>query len=159
MTVTIKRYTAQDIQQCIISVEKFLTEDRTQNGYENHYKKLDIDKQKMYNLLYSKLSDPDFFCMLVFEDSEIVGGLCAYIAQPIFSSDRIAYDQLFYMQPDFKNLKAVVRLLSKYVEWAKERGAIECRMCSSTGYNQQGFTKLCNRYGFKQFEIGFVKEF
>ena len=157
--ITIRRYTVQDIDKIITLIEDFLQEDRGDVSYENHYKSIDFDKQKVYSTLINRHNDPDFFCHVVLCDQEIVGGFCAYIAQPFFTTDRIAYDQLLYITPTFVNVRAVIRLIQKYVEWASQRNVVECRLCSSTGYNQEAFTKLCKYTGFKSFEIGFVRRF
>lgn len=159
MEIRIRRYNQQDIEPCLDHIENFLTEDRGKENYVNHYKAIDFDRQKMHNILNRRHNDIDFFCNLIFADEEIVGGLCAFVAEPIYSSDRIAYDQLVYVTPTFRNVKAVIRLLQTYIEWAQRRSVVECRLTSSTGFNQQGFTKLCQRMGFTQFEVGFVRRF
>ena len=154
----LRRYKKEDIEQCIVQTQAFLIEQR-KGKYQNHYKELDLDTEKMYNGLVSRLNDPDFFLNIITADKEIVGGLCGYIASPMFSNHRIAYDQMFYITPKFKNLKAVMKLIQSYIYWAEQRDAVECRLCSSTGFNQQGFTKLCQRNNFTQFEVGFVRKF
>lgn len=157
--IKIRRYTSADIEQCIVQVQQFLVEDRTNDGYENHYKNIDFDAKKVYKMLSQHVNDIDFFLNIITVDEEIVGGLCARVMSPFYSKDRIAYDQIFYITPEFKNLRAVMKLFKSYVEWASRRNVVECRMCSSTGFNQEGFTKLCQRLGFKQFEVGFSKGF
>jgi hypothetical protein len=157
--IIIRRYREQDIPQILSYVQECLIEDRGDKEYTNHYKDVDFDRQKVHNTFIHRINDPDFFCNLIFADEDIVGGLCAYVAEPFFSSDRIAYDQLLYITPTFHNVKAVIRLFKSYIEWAERRNTIECRMCSSTGYNQEGFTKLCQRMGFTQFEVGFARRF
>jgi len=157
--VVIKRYRIEDIEGILDHIHNFLVEDRGQEGYENHYKNIDFDRSKVYNTLINRVNDIDFFCNLIFLDQDIVGGLCAYVAEPFFSSERIAYDQIFYVTPTFANVPAVIRLLRTYVEWAEQRNVVECRMCSSTGYNQEAFTKLCQLNGFTKFEVGFARRF
>lgn len=159
MALTIRRYKKEDISKCLYHIEQFLNENRGDESYTNHYKDIDFNYEKMHNILTKRINDIDFFCNLIFDGNEIVGGLCAEVAEPIFSSERIAYDQLFYVTPSFHNGKAVIRLFQTYIEWAKRRNVVECRMCSSTGYNQEGFTKLCQHMGFTQFEVGFARRF
>jgi hypothetical protein len=93
------------------------------------------------------------------KDENIVGGLCAELSTPVYSSDLIAYDQILYTVPDFNNVKALIALIKSYVKWAENIGAVEARLCSTTGYKQDGFTKLCNRFGFEQFGIDFARRF
>lgn len=157
--IIIRRYKLQDIVTIVELIDRFLLESRGKNNESNHYKDIDMDKDKVYTLLNRQIKNQDFFLNVVIKDDEIVGGLCAFIAEPIFSSQRIAYDQIFYMVPEYSNLRCTLKLFKTYINWAKEREAIECRMCSSTKINQQGFTKLCTKMGFEQFEVGFARRF
>lgn len=157
--ISIRRYTLEDIPRMLDLVEAFFNENRNSEEYTNHYKAIDFDRKKVYSILESRINDPDFFANLIYLDEEVVGGLCAYIATPFYSSDRIAYDQIFYITPTFTNVSAVIRLLRIYVKWAEQRKAVECRMCSSTKYKPEAFTKLCKLTGFEQFEIGFARRF
>lgn len=156
--IVLRNYDAQDISAMIELTAQFLSEDRGSEGYVNHFKALDFNPKKLQDALNRGLNNPHFFCSLITEDEEIVGGLCATIGAPFYSSDLIAYDEIFYIRPDFTNLKAVFRLVGRYVNWARDTGAVECRLCSSTGFNQHGFTILCKRLGFSQFEIGFMRK-
>lgn len=158
-TICIKRYTIEDIDKIIHYAKEFVSNDRGKSDYECHFKNVDIDEEKVYNIFINRINDVDFFCNLIFYDQEIVGGLCADVAQPFFSSKRIAYDNFLYVTPTFVNVRAVTRLIQTYIDWAAQRDVVECRLCSSTGFNQKAFTKLCQLKGFKQFEIGFAKGF
>ncbi len=157
--IIIRRYKKSDVSVLIDLIERFLLEARGKAEESNHYKDIDMDKEKVYTLLNRQITNKDFFLNVVTKDDEIVGGLCAYIAEPIFSSKKIAYDQIFYMVPEYSNLRCTIKLFKTYINWAERQGAIECRMCSSTKINQQGFTKLCTKMGFEQFEVGFARRF
>lgn len=159
MTIVIRRYVEEDIAQCIVSVQDFFENNRGDETYSNDQNHIDFSTEKLYKVLKSNVDNLDFFLNVITDNEKIVGGLCAFIGSPIFTDDRIAYDQILYTAVDFNNLKAVTRLISSYVEWAKRRGVKECRLCNSTGFNQRGFTTLCKRNGFKQFEVGFAKRF
>lgn len=158
MSIVIRRFKESDLEHALDVLQNFFDEDRGID-YENHHKAIALDRKKMYNKLVLHLKDPDFFCSFIFQDEKIVGGLCASIDSPIYSSERIAYDHLFYVSPEFKHIPAVIRLLKEYMKWAERRNVLECHLCSSTLYKQDAFTKLCKKMGFNQFEIGFARRF
>jgi hypothetical protein len=154
--IIIRRYKKNDVDFCIKRIEQYLENPMYGN---THYKGLDFSKEKMYKHLTNHLFNDDFFCNLIIADEEIVGGLCAYIASPIFSEDCFAYDQLLYVVPTFKHRTATIRLIQSYIQWAQERKAKQCFLRTSTLYKEEGFTKLCQRLGFARFETGFAKDF
>ncbi len=136
-----------------------MEENRGDDSYTNHCKAIDFDRTKVYNQLVSRVNDIEFFLNVIEEDGEIVGGMCAYTAAPFYSFRKVAYDQLVYVKPTYRSAKAVIRLIQSYIRWAERRDVVECRLCSSTGYKQESFTKLCQRLGFTQFEVGFSRRF
>jgi hypothetical protein len=154
----LRRYKRTDIPAMIAMVQASLIENRSQ-AFDHHYKGLDFDAEKVYKVLDRNVHNKDFFCLLLVQSEEIVGGLAAEIAEPMFSSSRIAFDHFLYIHPDHTNLRAVVRMIKNYICWAEDNNAAECRLCSSIGYNHEGFTKLCKYLKFNQFEIGFARRF
>lgn len=145
-SIVIKRYIKKDIPEMIKLVEDFFYKSRQQ--HINHYNYIDFDSEKLYKLLEREENNIEFFCNLIVSDNEIVGGLCAIVESPIYSNQRIAYDQIFYIKPEFVNIRATIELINSYVEWAKRRQVIECRLSSTTGFKIEAFTKLCNKNGF-----------
>ena len=153
----IRDYKQEDIPTLVEGIGDYLSGETYAEG-NTAFKGLAYDHEKMYKTLNEHLSNVDFFCKLIIADEEIVGGLCAYVATPIFSSDRFAYDQLLYVLPKFKDNTAVIRLIQSYTEWAKSRKVKQCYLRTSTLYKETGFTKLCQRLGFSHYETGFAKE-
>ena len=156
---TIRRYKQSDIETIIQHVKNFLSENRGDETYTNHFKSIDFDEARLYKKLNDNVYNVEFFLNIIEVNEEIVGGLCATVAQPIYSNQTIAYDQLLYTTPHYNVVRAVTELINSYVEWSKRRGVFECRLCSSTGFKQDGFSILMKRAKFQQFEIGFAKRF
>lgn len=152
----IRRYREGDIPTCISHIQNYL-EGNTYTEGNDHYKGLDFSTSKMYKVLIDNLADVRFFCNLIIADENVVGGLCAYVAEPIFSNRTFAYDQFLYVVPEFKNYKAVFRLIKSYTDWAKRRDVAQCYLRTSTLYRSDSFAKLCKRLGFEKYEIGFAK--
>lgn len=155
--LVLRRYKEEDIKQCIVHVKRYTNGEIYSEG-NSHYKGLDFDEEKMYKVLSSHVNDVNFFCDIIVADTEIVGGLCAYVATPIFSSETFAYDQFFCVSPDIKHSTAALRLIKSYIKWSERRKVKQCYLRTSTLYNETGFTKLCKKLGFEHYETGFAKE-
>lgn len=153
MSFTIRRLRKEEIPEVIEKIEAYLKDE----AHPNYYKDIDIDKEKLYKIVSSRLNDPLFFACVIISDNEIVGGMCAEIAAPIFSSDLIAFDQIIYTLPRYNVVKAILKLILHYHQWAKDRGAVEARLCTASGYKAEKFAKLAERCGFTQFEVGFSR--
>jgi hypothetical protein len=154
----IRPYRAVDIPIILDGIEEFLTEER-ETGEFNHYKNIDFDKDKMYRILESQVSNrKSFFVNLIVRDGMPVGGLCAQAAEYIFSQEKVAFDNLLFLRKEHANLKATIMLIESYCEWAELVGAREVLLRTSTGYKHKAFGKLLTRQGFTQFEAGYSKE-
>ena len=158
MMFTIRRYNLDDIPQMINHVSNFLTENRGKD-YQNHFASIDFAPDKLYEVLKSNVNNIEFFTNLIIADGEVVGGLCAIVAAPIYSNQKIAYDQLLYVTPRYNVVRAVRELIKSYVEWAERRGVHHCRLASSTGFNTKAFGMLCKRSGFIENETGYMRKF
>lgn len=153
--VVIRRYTEKDIKRCVAGVAEYIRDGKYGNDY---YKGLAFDVDKLRRVLEIHIDDVNFFCNIIVKDDEPVGGMCAYVATPIFSSERFAYDQFLYVLPTFKHLTAVPRLVKSYIAWSKRRNVRFCYLRTSTLYRADSFAKLCKRLGFNHYETGFAME-
>lgn len=155
MTVTIRRYEQSDIGVLLDLIEEFLYQSR--EGAINHFSYVDFDRSKVYDILNRRLQDKDFFCSVVVKDGTIVGGLAGSVDELVFSRQLIAVEWLLYFSPQFSSVKAVLRLVTSFVTWAKSRNAVEVQIANSSGYKQEKFAGLMKLAGFTQSMIGFNK--
>lgn len=158
MALLIRQYIRKDIEELLDEVGAYVKDETYNQETQDYFKGLDFSREKLYNFFIQHLHDKDVFVNLIFEDEKIVGGLCAYIASPIFSTTTYAYDQLLYVKPGFSHPTAIITVIKRYEKWAKARGASVCYLRTSTLYRLEEFTKLCNKLGYKHFETGFAKE-
>lgn len=145
--IKMRRYKKEDIDNCVEGINQFLLENRG-TDYQNNYAELDLDRKKLYTTLVSRVNDPHFFLnILVNDEDEILGALCAEISAPIFSSQLLAYDHIIYMNPGFVNIRGLITLINAYKSWAQDMGAVRWRLSTTTGFETAKFTKLCQRIG------------
>lgn len=154
-----RRYCDSDIKTMLDRIEEFLTHDRFM-GFENHFKGVSFDREKMENKLRDNLDNRRFFANLIFnEEGTLVAGLCGEICEYIFSSDTLAADYIFYFSPEFTNLTALFAIIRSYVDWAEEHKVREVQLSSSTWFKQTKFEKLMRYIDFKPFMAGYSRRF
>lgn len=61
-----------------------------------------------------------------------------------------AYEQLLYVEPDFRKSSFGSRLITEFCNGAKERGACEIIAGTSLGYRTASIVRLYERKGFTQ---------
>lgn len=141
----IRRYGVEDIPQMLDAVGVFL-------GKSETYKRTHYKRDKLRYMLEQNVRNNRFFCNVGIEDVEgkevVIGGLCAQVHEYTFSKEIYAADHIFYITEDRRGLRLATDLVEGYVEWAKKRGARECRLANSTGYKVEAYGKLCERLGF-----------
>lgn len=155
MAVTIRRYRLTDIDAILDLVESFLHQERA--GVVNHFNYLDFDRAKVYDILNRRISDKDFFCSVVVENDKIVGGLAGSVDELVFSRQLFAVEWLLYFTPSFSSVRVVLRLITSFVTWAKERNAMEVQIANSSGFKQEKFASLMKLAGFSQSMVGFSR--
>jgi hypothetical protein len=153
----IQRYCEADIPEMIASIKQFMQEKR-EDGYVNHYADIDFCEEKLYSLLTSNLDNVEFFTNIVRDESgKIVGGLCGYVTEYVFSYERVAVEQLLYFDPAQSNVKTLLELLKTFIEWAERRKVREVQIHTSTGFKPEKFALLMKRCNFQQFAVGFSR--
>lgn len=156
-TFTVRRYTTEDIPAIIALQEAFLFADR--DGHVNHFKGIEVDQEKLYNLLKLNVRNIRFFTNLVTtEDGKIVGILSGHVTEYYFSRECLASDLIFFFDENYSNLAALTTLIKSYVSWAEKRQVREVQLRTSTTFKQDKFGLLMRRMGFSQFETGYSKE-
>lgn len=145
-----------EITELIDVVLRFFNEQRVE-GLHNRYFGIDIDTEKVYNWIKVSELDPCRFTRVVIADGKIVGGIAGHISEYVFSKEKLAADQLIYLDPAYSNTRAVFALIDAFVGWAQEQGAREVMLSTSSGFKMDKFGKLVGRKGFKLSAQGYVR--
>ena len=95
---------------------------------------LDLDKSASYLISLILNTSGDYFVWVAENDAgEVVGGMAGYCVPSWFGPDKLASDISLFIKPEARGGMAAVRLIKKFIEWAKERGAKQIRPGVSTG--------------------------
>lgn len=92
------------------------------------------------------------------DEGKMVGALAGVITPHFLTTDHLAQELLWYVAPEHRgNLKAG-KMLSAFMEWAKDNGATAIAMVALNKSNDS-VGKLYIKRGFKSVETQFLKFF
>lgn len=127
-----------------------------------NYQMITPDPDRIRYVLEHNATGGTAFAAWVLCDSHdrVQGGGGGWCVMNIMSTDMVADDIFMWIEPEFRSLPAVFRLVNAYVEWAKARGAKLIRASHTGGSFKKGskeqelYDKLLRRLGFE--EVGSV---
>jgi hypothetical protein len=85
--------------------------------------------------------------VLVTPDDEVVGGVCGYCVTQLLSWDKMTGDIFLFIDPEWRSLPNVLKLMLAYKDWAIDCGATIISATQTGGYKQDQLGKLLERYG------------
>ncbi len=81
----------------------------------------------------------------------IAGGIVCLTSKDWFNNDVIAFEQVFYIKPDYRASRASFLLLDAFIAWSKHMGASRIQCGTTTGINTRGCIRLYEHFGFTQY--------
>jgi len=98
--------------------------------------------------------------VLVSEEEGVVVGSIAAIVNPWFMnfSDRIAHEQWWWVDPDFRGKGVAVGLLKEMEKWAKDAGARVIIMTSLHSEDSSDVENYYKNHKFMYLESNWIKE-
>ena len=92
------------------------------------------------------------YAVFILEDDGVIGMLTCLSAGNVFSPERYALNDLIFIQPDKRGIRAFKMLLDAYVSWADERGLHDKRLSVGT---RKDLSPLMSRFGFRPIGMNF----
>lgn len=118
---------------------------------ESAYSFLPFEREKVRRTVVSFLEDTANQCGLVADNAGcLVGMLGGHTGDYFFCDTLVAYDAVFYVEPDYRGSTVAPRLIRAFREWAISRGAAEVCLGISTNVNAARTGKFYERLGFQQ---------
>jgi len=114
-----------------------------------HYVGIKVDARRVDQLMYDGLKHEDKFMarVLVTPEDRIVGGICGYCVTQLLSFDKMTGDIFLYIDPEWRSLPNVLKLMMAYRDWGIAQGATIISATQTGGYKQDALGKLLERYG------------
>lgn len=118
---------------------------------ESAYAFLPYDRAKVRQLIVDYIEDTTTRCGLVAErDGRLIAMLGGYLGDYLFCDERLAVDEIVFVDPDHRGGMTAVRLIRGFQRWATEQGARELCLGISTNIHPESTGRLYQRLGFEQ---------
>lgn len=88
------------------------------------------------------------------DDGLVCGFLIAELASPWYTPTPIAAERVLYVHPQCRRSGHAHRLIQRYIDWGRERGAAEILIGNSLGIQAEKVRALCESLGFEA--IGYI---
>jgi GNAT superfamily N-acetyltransferase len=100
---------------------------------------LPFDHVKVATMFSAAIANPDKYFAWVVEDEfgMVVGGMLGEMAEMYFSDVKFAFEYAVYITPDARGTYAGRRLISQFIDWAQEHGAVEVHFGVIAGINDE----------------------
>lgn len=114
-----------------------------------HYIGIRVDRERIDQVLKDGLERSDQFMarMLVNPQDKIVGGVCGYCVTQLLSWDKMTGDIFLYVDPEYRSLQNVVKLMMAYRDWAVAQGATIIMATQTGGVADERLGLLLKRFG------------
>src|SRR5882762_2210475 len=115
-----------------------------------NYAQIKPSPERIHQLLSNNINNDGYWMMrvLVTDDDQIAGQICAYCSMCVFSFDMITNDVFLYIIPEWRTLNSTVKLIRAYRDWAIARKAKIIGSTTTGGYRVESLDKLLQREGF-----------
>lgn len=90
-------------------------------------------------------------------NGEVVGGIAGGITEQWFSSELLAFDYSFFIDPKARSGITATKLVKAFTSWAKLRGAKHVQIGITTGINVEGTARFYRALGFEDAGLFFNK--
>ncbi len=115
-----------------------------------------LDLAKLLENFEAALKNPDFCLFLLEDEGGLVGMLVGGIASPLFSTDRVATELAWFVDPSYRDGVSAYKLLASYEKWAVDIGCTFVTMIDID--TLESLEPLYTRKGYTLTEKTYVKE-
>lgn len=143
--VQIRPYTAADIPfitgRVMVEVPKL-----------PHYVGVKVERKRIEQVMTDGLNNPSqFMARMLWNHEKIVGGVCGYCVTQMLSFDKMTGDIFLYIDPEYRSLTNVLKLMDAYKNWAIAQGATIIMATQTGGLKGDKLGRLLERFGgYKQ---------
>jgi GNAT superfamily N-acetyltransferase len=117
---------------------------------ESSFRDLSYSFQRVASLVARCITD-DSFLGLIDEDKDgTVGIFIGHIVPFFFSDELISDDMVLYVKKEKRGGSTAFKFIREYEKWAKERGASQIQIGTSTGIDEDRTVKFFERLGYKK---------
>ena len=117
-----------------------------------HYVGIKVERKRVEQVMHDGLNNPtQFMARMLWNDHKIVGGVCGYCVTQLLSYDKMTGDIFLYIDPEYRSLTNVLKLMDAYKTWAIAQGATIIMATQTGGLKGEKLGRLLERFGgYKQ---------
>jgi GNAT superfamily N-acetyltransferase len=123
-----------------------------------YHDSLTYDVEFCMTTMALSLKDPDNIFLVAVREGIVIGFLWGQTSYLPWSKELIATDNVFYILPEFRGGLYGVKLIRRYEEIAKERGAKQIALSIASGITEGRTSELYTHLGYHKVGIQHRKE-
>lgn len=89
------------------------------------------------------------FCMGAWDGDRLVGFINGYVGETFLNEEFNAYEQGWYVLPEYRGGTIALRLIKAFEGWAKGRGAAKLWLGQSVNHRQDSTLRFFERLGYE----------
>lgn len=131
-----------------------VVKDLAQNFLSESSYDISFNDTVFLNSFKTYVSSPNHVIILL--GDPVVGMLSGKIDNPLFSLDKIAFENAWYVYPEYRGIRGSLELLKAFEFWARKQGCAAIQMTCLMG-KYAGIGKIYERNGYTKHEEGYLK--
>ena len=149
-TLELRRVTYQDLAELVDLLARVLPTIKT---YEN----IPVSPDRIRTLIQANLDNPDMFGQLLDDGQRIVGIGLGFLTKYGFSTETHAQDMILYIDPEYRSIRVVKRMVDAFCTWAEGKGVRQIFISNTAGIDPAIHARLMARFGFEDVGHTLVK--
>lgn len=123
---------------------------------ESPYTGFTFSRRRVAELIRGMIDDPTFAVFVTEQDNKVTGMIIGQKVQPTFSEDWMALEVAWYVEQEYRNTSAGLRLVNAYTKWQKEQG---CKLSALTmlSTSPKRLKEVYTHLGYNPVEITYQK--
>lgn len=123
---------------------------RVMHAESPRFARLTFSAGRLHLTLAALIEAGQFLRVGTDEAGAVVGGMAGMVTQHWASDDLVANELALFVAPEYRGGLLAVRLLTRYLQWAAERGAVIIQAGVTTGVDTETTARLYERMGLKR---------
>lgn len=117
-----------------------------------NYASRELDEQALKDNLSAVIEGMGVVFVTEHKDA-LTGGIVCLTTKDWFNNQVIAFEQVFYVVPEYRSTQSALLLIDSFVSWAKHMNAKRVQCGTTTGISTDGCVRLYRHFGFTEYGI------
>ncbi|AVH48990.1 GNAT family N-acetyltransferase [Acinetobacter sp. SWBY1] len=137
--------TLKDMPSLLAMARQFILEAPNYSGRE-------LDENALKENLTAVIQGQGAIFVTEHKDA-LTGGIVCLTTKDWFNNQIIAFEQVFYVVPEYRSTQSALLLIDSFVGWSKHMNAKRVQCGTTTGISTDGCVRLYRHFGFTEYGI------